>query len=223
MGATNSCFKFYNKTDTNIFLNLEESFFILNGIAHDYYKNRIFTNSTSSGLTVSSSKATSKSVTGVNYLDLLQTNIIQVNTGSGLATSSGYSVSYNEEKIICIPSKSSKIITEYSINDLLYRDCELFRYPTKRQINPKTFSKATSPLVFSNRIAYTVEGLYNLSKFDNEFYVSEISNYPAAEFIESRPEVFCGQKSSIPTDFFKSTAPNKFYIKYDKGSDTWKH
>src|SRR5690554_6151828 len=35
-------FSFYNKTDHNIYLNLAESFFILNGVAHDYYKDRTF-------------------------------------------------------------------------------------------------------------------------------------------------------------------------------------
>src|SRR5690554_7809005 len=33
-------FKFYNKTDQDIFVNLEESFFIVNGVANDYYKDR---------------------------------------------------------------------------------------------------------------------------------------------------------------------------------------
>ena len=46
-------FQFFNKTDKNIYLNLEESFFILNGISYNYYRNRVFTNSTSSGATTS--------------------------------------------------------------------------------------------------------------------------------------------------------------------------
>ncbi len=35
-------FRCYNKTNSNIYVNLEESFFILNGIAHDYFKNRVY-------------------------------------------------------------------------------------------------------------------------------------------------------------------------------------
>lgn len=38
----NPGFAFFNKTDQNITLNLNESFFILNGIAFDYFKNRIY-------------------------------------------------------------------------------------------------------------------------------------------------------------------------------------
>jgi hypothetical protein len=216
-------FSFYNKTDKNIFLNLEESFFILNGIAYDYYRNRVFTNSTSSGATTSRAATASKSVTGINYLDLLQTNRIQTTSSVGLITSAGYSISYNEEKVICIPSKTSKIITEYNINGSLYRDCDLFKYPTKKQIKSKSFSKAESPIVFSNRIAYTVGQSDNLIKFENEFYVSEISNYPEREITELRQEEFCGKKSTTKTKYFKDVSPNKFYIKYTKGQDTWKH
>ncbi len=32
-------FSFYNKSDKNIYINLEECFFVKNGVAYDYYKN----------------------------------------------------------------------------------------------------------------------------------------------------------------------------------------
>jgi len=216
-------FRFYNKTNKNIYLNLEESFFILNGISYDYYKNRVFTNSTTSGATTARSATASKSVTGINYLDLLQTNRIQAASSVGLMSSSGYSISYNEEKVICIPSKTSKFITEYNINESLFRDCALFKYPTKKQIKSKSFSKAESPIVFSNRIAYTVGQTGNLIKFENGFYVTEISNYPESELVESKYEEYCGQKSMTTVNYFKEVSPEKFYIKYSKGQDIWIH
>lgn len=216
-------FRFYNKTNKNIYLNLEENFFIFNGISYDYYKNRVFTNSTTSGATTARSATASKSVTGINYLDLLQTNRIQAASSVGLMASSGYSISYNEEKVICIPSKTSKFITEYNINESLFRDCDLFKYPTKKQIKLKSFSKAESPIVFSNRIAYTVGQTENLIKFENEFYVTEISNYPESEILESKYDEYCGQKSMTMSKYFKNVSPDKFYIKYTKDMDTWTH
>ncbi len=216
-------FQFFNKTDKNIYLNLEESFFILNGISYNYYRNRVFSNSTSSGATTSRGATATKSVTGLNYLDLIQTNRISATNTVGIMTSSGFSVSYNEEKIICIPSKTSKIISEYYINESLFRDCDLFKYPTKKQIKSKTFSKEQSPLVFSNRIAYTIGQNDNLIKFENEFYVTEISNYPESEMFESKYDEYCGQKSMTMTKYFKNVSADKFYIKYSKGQDTWKH
>lgn len=215
-------FRFFNKTDENIFLNLEESFFMLNGIAYDYYKNRVFTNSTSSGATSSSTSTQSHSLTGINYLNLIQTNRTQAIGSAGLMASSGYSISYYEEKTICIPSKSSKIVTEYKINEYLYRDCDLFKYPITKKAKSKTFSKSDSPFVFSNRISYSIGNLENSRKFENEFYVDEITNYPENAIIDSKYEEFCGQQSvSIMKKYFKEVSPNKFYIKY--GVDTWIH
>lgn len=216
-------FRFYNKTDNNIYLNLEESFFILNGVAFDYFRNRVVTHSTSSGSTTSRTASSSKSVTGINYSDLIQTNRLQTTRSVGKLTASGYSISYSDEKVVCIPPKTSKIITEYNINETLYRDCDLFKYPTKKQINSKTFSRNNSPIVFSNRITYSLENSDKRVKFENEFYVSEISNYPESELIELKNDEYCGQKSTIKTRYFKNVAPDKFYIKYTKGTDTWKH
>lgn len=174
-------FQFFNKTDKNIYVKLEESFFILNGIAHNYYKNRVFTNLDSS-------------------------------------------ISYNEEKDVCIPSNTFKIISEYTINESLFRDCDLFKFPTKKQIITKSFTKEQSPLVFSNRIAYSVGKNDNLIKFENEFYVTEISNYPENEFIEWKYEKYCGQESMYMKEFFKNVSADKFYIKYSRGQlDDWKH
>ncbi|MFA6950445.1 MAG: hypothetical protein WCQ70_07155 [Lentimicrobiaceae bacterium] len=216
-------FRFYNKTDKNIYLNLNESFFILNGISNNYYKNRVYENSTSSGVTSSHIATASKAVIGINYEDLLQTNRIQATSGIGLITSSGNSISYIEEKVICIPSKASKIITEYNINKSLYRDCDLYKFPTNNKIRSKSFSKSESPIVFSNRIAYTVGQSDNLINFENIFYVTEITNYPESEMIYLKYDDFCGERSMIMTKYFKNVSPDKFYIRYTKEQNSLKH
>jgi hypothetical protein len=216
-------FKFYNKSDKNIYLNLEESFFVFNGYANNYFKNRVYTNSSNSGSTVSYGANASKSVTGFNYLDLIQTNQISLSKSSGVISSKGYAVSTNEEKIICIPSKTSKIISEYSINESLIRNCDLYKYPSKSQVKSIQYSKSQSPIVFSNRITYNVEQNTNPIKFENEFYISEITNYPEKEILLSKKDEYCGQKSMILSKYFKSATPNRFYVKYTKGQDYWKH
>jgi hypothetical protein len=210
-------FKFYNKTDKNIYLNLEESFFVFNGYANNYFKNRVYTNSSNSGSTVSYGANVSKSVTGFNYLDLIQTNQISVSKSSGVISSKGYAVSTNEEKIICIPSKASKIISEYSINESLIRSCDLYKYPSKKQVKTISFQKNESPFVFSNRLTYSVGQNTNPIQFENEFYVMEITNYPEKEFMVLKTEEYCGQKSYAYKNYFNYAAPNKFYIKYSAG------
>lgn len=219
-----SGFQFFNKTDKTIYLNLEESFFIINGLSYNYYRNRIFTNSKSAAATTSNYITTSTSVTGLNFLDLAQTDKISETNSADLITASGYSVAYTEEKNVCIPSKTFKIISEYTINESLFRDCDLFKFPTRKQITTKSFTKEQSPLVFSNRIAYSVGKNDNFIKFENEFYVTEISNYPENEFIEWKYEKYCGQESMYMKEFFKNVSADKFYIKYSRGQlDDWKH
>ena len=78
---------------------------------------------------------------------------------------------------------TSKVITEYSINSSLIRDCDLFKYPSGKQIKSRTFIKSNSPLVFSNRIVYNVEQSITPVKFENEFFVTEITNYPERELV----------------------------------------
>jgi len=203
-------FVFFNKTDKNIYLNLEESFFIHNGVANNYYKNRVFTNLRSAGVTVSKGAKTTKSVFELNTV--------------GIITSSGNSVSFNEEKIVCIPALTQKAITEYTINQSPFRDCDFLRFPTKRQIKSMKFNKSDSPLVFSNRIAYTIGQTDSKTiKFENEFYVTEISNYPEREITNKKFEKFCGETNRIKTKFFKKVSADQFYIKYNRGQDDMKY
>jgi len=216
-------FMFFNKTDKTVYLNLEDSYFILNGIAHNYYQNRIFTNSKNTGATSVYGLGASKSVTGLNYFNLLQTNKLLATSSLGVSSSEGYSVAYAEEKIIAIPAYTAKVISEYSINSTLYRDCDLFKYPKKNQIKTKSFTKSTSPLVFSNRLTYKKENDLIPIKFVNEFYVSEITNYAEADITERKYEEFCNQKDAMTSLFFKDVSPDKFYLKYIKGTDSWEH
>jgi hypothetical protein len=58
---------------------------------------------------------------------------------------------------------------------------------------------------------------------ENEFCVSEVSNYPEGELLNSRNEEFCGQKGTRVVKYFKEGGPDKFYLKYFKVPDTLKH
>jgi len=202
-------FSFYNKTDNNIYINKEECFFILNGIAYDYFKNRVYTSSTNVG-------SNTGAVTSQNFSYSQSVSVIG-NTMVG----SGYSVSFTEEKVICIPPHSSKIISEYNINESLYRNCDLYLYPSKRQIKAKEFTKSDSPFIFSNRISYILGKTGNTVVLVNDFFVSEITNYPEKELTEWKFDEFCGKRSMVLTKYVKNVSPDKFYIYYMDKNDDW--
>ena len=162
-------FDIYNKTDENVYVYLNESNFILNGFAYDYYKNRTFT------------------------------------------TTEG---TIKEDSIIRIPAKTTKRISEYSINSTRITDCDLKKYPSRKTIKTKSYTIEQSPIIFSNIITYETKG--EKMTVQNEFYVSEIANYPATEFFEYKYTEYCGKKSKSKTKFNKFYNTDKFYIKYSK-------
>ena len=210
-------FDFYNSSNENIYIDLNETYLIINGYANEYYKQREFT--TSSSKTATASSSATVAVTGVDVYNNVQIN--QVNANNTAAATNGYAVTLKEKAIICVPPMTSKRISEYSINETLIRSCDLYKYPNKNKIKTKSYSKEESPIVFSNRISYKIGEEEN--KVENKFYVSEITNYPGGEFLESKYKEFCEQKSMNTTWYFKYYDVDRFYIKYNKGMGSWKH
>lgn len=78
-------------------------------------------------------------------------------------------------------------------------------------------------MVFSNRISYYLHDSCTPVLIENEFCVSEVSNYPEGELLNSRNEEFCGQKGTRVVKYFKEGGPDKFYLKYFKVPETLKH
>lgn len=209
-------FLFTNKTDENIFIELDQTFFVLNGIAYDYYLNRVYTSSETSAASLAQTSILSRGSSDDTVPSRSRS------TSRGVVKATGYSVAYNEEKRICIPPHASKRITEYSITNSLYRDCNLFQYPVKKQITSTTFTRTTSPLVFSNRITYRV-GSGEAIQMNNEFFVAEVTNLPEAEAVSLTRAEFCEQKALSTIKQVKAAAPDRFYIKYQKTVDYLKH
>ena len=212
-------FMLYNKSDVNIYVNLEECFFVFNGIAYDYYKNRTFTSSRQVAASSSASKSFAAAITSVpEYQFKKNPDMVQAAAGvtstTGVVSSSGVSVSYEEEKVICVPPRSTKRIAEYVVNKTLIRDCDLYRHPNKSQIKSLTFSKESSPFVFENRVVYWAGSNDGPIRFDNKFYIAEITNYPEKEIVEWRYDSFCGQRSQQTKLYFKAVYPDRFFIKY---------
>jgi hypothetical protein len=234
-------FLIYNKSDKDIFVNMKESFFICNGIAYDYFKNREFTstNSTSqsSMYTYSATNTYSAfaSIIGAiavsgNYNGFKQTNSVATGLGASKSVSYGASagksvsntssrgVNIKEQDIVCIPPQSAKVISEYNINENLYRDCNLFLKPSKKKIKTSSFSEKDSPFVFSNRITYSVDGQSTPIKIEQKFFVLEITNYPEEEITEMEVvEKNCADEveSTVKEKYFKNDTPDKFYIRYN--------
>jgi hypothetical protein len=216
-------FILHNNSSEYIYINKDECFFIINGFSFNYYKNRIITYSTSSGASTSRTASGSQALSGFNHpFNLLQTNQVSNSNSASIISSSGYSISETEERIISIPPNTSKIINEYNINTIPFRDCNILMFPNSKNIKTATFTKDSSPLVFGNMITYSVGNSSEYQTIYNEFFVTEITNYPNNKFIEKDYETYCGKESTVLTEYFRFSSPDRFYVRYSSNQTGWK-
>jgi hypothetical protein len=214
----NPGFLFFNKTNTPIYLNKEETFFIFNDIANDYYQNRIYTSSTSTITSSSLVTGSTKYVSGLNNLGLKQTNSGSSSNSLGLSSNTGYSVSFQEPKTICIPPLSAKVFEEYSILKTPHRDCELFRFPEENELSSKEYTAQTSPIRFSNVITYKLGKDGQVINLNNNFYISRIENIPEKGMMKFTHPSHCDEKRTSYIRSMTNISAYRFYTKYQKPS-----
>ena len=228
-------FLFYNKTNQIISIDLSECFFVINGLSYDYFQNRTYTyssgtsrtsgNVVASENTKSTTSSTNATTSVPSYYQKLQTNSngkastqsfsSTQSTITGNTNSVGYSVSYAEKNIIKIPSKSGKIISEFSIVNDRYKHQDLQKYPKVSEVDSMQFTIETSPYVFVNNITYQFDAILNSKKtVQNNFYVSTILNMYETQFYYMDYEESFGKRAAYKTRFLKYKSPANFFITY---------
>lgn len=226
-------FVFHNKTSENIYLHLDQCFYVANGMAFDYFRNRVFTDSRSS---LTSTQLTYINGSSATNAHLVYTALGGYVTGSQTVYKNGYvygttgaisnassnSISVAEKQIVCIPPKTSKVITEFDIKNTVYRSCDLYMNPGRKDPHSVSFNKSNTPLTFGNKIAYSVGESEDLIRVDNTFYVSKISNYSSQEITKFENIEECGRKKMDQVRVFKEYGPNQFYIEYNLSNMSWK-
>lgn len=223
-------FVFYNKTSENISLHLDECFYVRNGYAFDYYKNRISTDNIVLLTSLSQSKPTvstkpSSVASGIPFYTVDGLSTILNAHGSGSLNENGYvdyanaltalaptSILVYEKPIVVIPPKAGKIIREFNIKDAVYRSCDLLLDYGNKESQSLSFTKDNTPLTFGNRIAYTIGDSKDLIRINNDFYVSKITNYRMSTITELAKDVPCGIKQMNGIRVVKESGPDKFFI-----------
>jgi len=168
----------------------------MNGIAYDYYLNRIRANSMNESVSSNS------------------TYFGQRTNSYSKALSSSNSISVVEKNTIVVPPGYSKRISEYFVNRRMIRECGLPRFPSEKSVKTLTYSEDNSPFVFSNVISYS-KGKEEFT-FENKFYVRSITNYPENQFVKEVYVEFCGKKTDDKEKIFERSDANMFYIKYSQ-------
>ena len=190
----------YNKTKSDLSIDLRKTFFVSNGVAYDYYQNQSITRS------YSIAEANSYSRYPAYY------NIGRVATSASDSRGSSYSNTIFEKPEIIVPPGCSRFFSVFSIVDGYFNHCELPDAPAPKKIKILRFEKGSSPYTFYNIISYKTG--QDSGRIENKFFVSEISNIPSKKMYSSIDTNACGEKLMMPKSVFKSRGPDHFYYEY---------
>lgn len=195
-------FQFYNKTDENLIVNLDSTFFIKNYYAYPYFINKYTQHSFLEGYTNNNEKISKmKKVISIENIENF--------------TSQSTSVTKIEERQIIIPPKSYRFVRcdlPISVEYILNKGQR--KYPDDYdEITKVTFTKFDTPILFRIRLSYQNSTKSICNSEDFEFYISEITNYPDyLFFIEENSMGF--SKDNYKKHKYNFKAANKYYYSY---------
>lgn len=196
----NAGFNIYNKTSKDLIILTDKSFFVINGIVNDYFKNRTFVHSIHAGSSVSYSSCP--------YWQNTNTRITN-------NTSSSSSISYTEAPRIIIPPNTSKNISEFIVSKSRINSCDLIKYPRKREtIKTIKYDKSSSPLVFYNIITYIFNS--DTNRIENKFFITGLTNMIKSDVFEDLYIKECDWVTEKKAKVAKFNSPQLFYVKYLK-------
>ena len=208
-------FLFRNKTDKYLYLVMPKSFFILNGIANDYYSETTRGVSKTTSASVSASGQASVLGYALNNFQWHPTMLSRwKNASVGVATTE--TVATKEFPLVCIPPKSAKVIKGFNISNYVFKDCEKQKenYPSKTSSIIK-YTETQTPLSFQNSIAYSFdEQVTDVNYINNHFWVSSLQNFSHSAAFISKMVRKCGSYTEEKAEYSTVKAPNKFYNRY---------
>ena len=199
-------FSIQNKTEKDLFVDMSQSFLIVNGLAKDYYRDREIT-------------VSSESAVGATFGNDLWARQYYVPAKTTVARSSANAVTEHERPVICIPAKAYKSFGSYTLAPALQIKCSNDVDMPKSQSNVATYAESNSPLKADNRIAYSAyKNCRDLKFIDNDFYIVSVKNYSSKAAVEKvKAKENCYDKQATATYQFKIGGPNKFYNTYKGG------
>ena len=211
----NLSFLIHNKSDSNLFIIMSQSFFILNGIANDYFSDSSHSISVTNSANISDSKQISISgfLTDGYYW---YPSRLSRQFGASIGTSITESVETKEVELICVPPKSAKFIRGFNLSDHIYKDCDnkTENYP-KQSSSILHFSKDSSPLSFRNRLAYTFNSQCTDVKYiEHMFWLSSLQNYSEEAAFSKEVVEECETKARKIQRCYTMYSPKKFFNIY---------
>lgn len=201
----NGTFIITNLNEKDLFIDLKRSHLIINGMTNTYFQNRNYT-TPKVPIFTSSTHHEIKEQRKIKFPGV---------TPKKIPDNSADVITFNEERIICIPANSSQVVYGFELQSELYRDCNLLRFPKTKEITSSEFNKESSPLKYRNFITYGFsESMEDIIQIENEFWVSKITNLPENEFKGSDYLKFCNDSSANRITTYPYKKGNLYFYKY---------
>ena len=211
-------FAFMNKTDKDIFINMNESFLVVNGNAHNYFEAKTYTYGSAFATTIGYGESLGVSLSGKTGVwsnkHYMASAAVAARISSGSAIMN--SVSRKEQEVVCIPANSFKTFSKFCLSPDIYQKCEeKVDYPSKK-VSLAKFDSENSPIMMNNRLTYGFKSDNMDKHIDNVFWLGEIENYSEKSAVERKSEKGCYDYLSKEIKVFKIGTPSQFYRHYQK-------
>lgn len=205
-----------NKTASDLYVDLGQTFFIFNGAANDYFKNREYNTTTTESSSLQYSFAASYLASGLLWPENYYVPVTE-SIAAKLLKGRSHGVTTKEQQIICVPAHAYKVISEYKVSPQFMKTCNKEKDFPKQTANVGYYSESDSPIKFVNRIAYSFDkDVKNVQFLDHDFYVTSVTNYSESAAIEKvKEKVDCYDSRKTEIERFKIGGPNKFYKSYN--------
>lgn len=211
-------FAFKNKTDRDIIINMNESFLVVNGNAHNYFEAKTYTYGSAFATSIGYVESLGVSLSGKTGVWSNKHYTASAGVAASITSKSAImnTVSIKEQEVVCIPANSFKTFSKFCLSPAIYQKCvKKVDFPSNRASLAK-FDSHNSPIILNNRLTYGFQNDNMDNHIDNVFWLGEIENYSEKSAIEKSSEKGCYDFVSKEIKLFKIGKPSQFYRHYQK-------
>ena len=211
-------FAFKNKTDRDIFINMNESFLVVNGNAHNYFEAKTYTYGSAFATSIGYGESLGVSLSGKTGVWSNKHYTASAGVAASITSKSAImnTVSIKEQEVVCIPANSFKTFSKFCLSPAIYQKCvKKVDYPSKK-VSLAKFDSDNSPIMMNNRLTYGFKSDNMDKHIDNVFWLGERENYSEKSAIERKSEKGCDDCISKGIKVFKIGTPSQCYRHYQK-------
>lgn len=188
-----------NKSKEVLYLDLKNSFFVKNGIAHDYYQDKTITK-----IQNATTKDFSPYFHGNKASDI------------SFEKSTGQETAFSSKEKIAIPPNSAKVLYYFDLKNSIFNFCDLEKYPDWNDTTKLGFKANNAPFTFKNFLTYSDnKDLKPRKEINHRFWVHKVENIDGTNFSkEKNIQDPCDTTKKREIEVINKKADNRFYIDY---------